>query len=214
MTIDHIFIFTNDGGKVANELVDFGLTEGSNRVHTGQGTTNRKFYFQNFFLEVLWVHDEEEIKKESLKPIGLWQRADYKTNNFSRYGLCIVNTDETNDLFKGAYKYQPDYFPNGNTIDILKNENNPSIPWTFRLPFEGQKRNESEPTNHVKGFSKLTKATFEITDENTAEFLKYFKSEQQCSFLKTHRSWLTLTFDYKCENKSWDFEKLGLTIEF
>ncbi len=49
MNIDHIFIFTDDDGKDADELVDFGLTEGSNRVHVGQGTTNRKFYFDNFF---------------------------------------------------------------------------------------------------------------------------------------------------------------------
>ncbi len=52
MNIVHIFIFTDDNGKVADELVEFGLIEGSNLVHVGQGTTNRKFYFDNFFLEI------------------------------------------------------------------------------------------------------------------------------------------------------------------
>lgn len=33
MDIDHIFIFTNDKGKVADELVAFGLTEGGSRIH-------------------------------------------------------------------------------------------------------------------------------------------------------------------------------------
>ncbi len=53
MKIDHIFIFSNEHGKEANELVELGFTEGSNRVHKGQGTTNRKFYFENFYLEIL-----------------------------------------------------------------------------------------------------------------------------------------------------------------
>jgi len=33
MTIDHIFIFTDFNGEVADELADFGLTEGSSRIH-------------------------------------------------------------------------------------------------------------------------------------------------------------------------------------
>ena len=41
LNIDHIFIFSNKGGKEADELVEFGLTEGSSRLHPGQGTTNR-----------------------------------------------------------------------------------------------------------------------------------------------------------------------------
>src|SRR4051794_34154336 len=58
MDIDHIFIFTDNKGRIADELVSFGLTEGSSRVHQGQGTTNRTFSFENFFLEIVWVHNE------------------------------------------------------------------------------------------------------------------------------------------------------------
>jgi hypothetical protein len=39
MNIDHIFVFTDGNGEIADKLVDFGLTEGSNRIHVGQGTT-------------------------------------------------------------------------------------------------------------------------------------------------------------------------------
>lgn len=48
MEVDHIFIFSNNQGREADELINFGLTEGSNRVHPGQGTRNRKFYFEIF----------------------------------------------------------------------------------------------------------------------------------------------------------------------
>jgi hypothetical protein len=212
MNIDHIFIFTNDNGKLANQLVEFGLIEGSNRIHVGQGTTNRKFYFENFFLEILWVHNENEIKSEAIKPIGLWQRADFQINNFAPFGLCIVNTSETDPLFRDAFKYQPDYFPQGMVIDILKNENQSSLPWTFRLPFKGQKKPENEPTEHKNGIGLLTKTTFEHQENGEIPFLDFFVGEQNIEFIKSDRTWLNLTFDDGRQGLKKEFELLKLTI--
>lgn len=67
MTIDHIFIFVNSEDE-ANELVNFGLTEGIGNVHKGIGTANRRFFFENFYLEILWV--ENENKAKSVDEIG------------------------------------------------------------------------------------------------------------------------------------------------
>jgi len=47
MEIDHIFIFVSSK-DLADELVSFGLTEGSGNVHKGIGTANRRFFFENF----------------------------------------------------------------------------------------------------------------------------------------------------------------------
>ncbi|TAF77497.1 MAG: hypothetical protein EAZ53_02535 [Bacteroidetes bacterium] len=214
MDADHIFIFTDDNGKIADELVKFGLKEGSNRIHVGQGTANRKFYFDNFFLEILWVHNENEIKSETVKPTGLWQRADFKTSKFSPFGLCIVNTNETDQFFENAFKYQPDYFPQGLTIDILKNENQPRLPWTFRLPFKGQKKNINEPTKHKNGISLLTKTTFEYQEKIEATFLNFFEREKNIEFKKSDRTWLNLTFDNGKQGLTTEFGTLKLTIHY
>lgn len=214
MDIDHIFIFTDDKGKVADKLVEFGLVEGSNRVHVGQGTTNRKFYFDNFFLEILWVHNENEIKSDLVKPTGLWQRAEYKRNTFSPYGLCIVNSDETNGLFENSFKYQPNYFPNGMTIEILKNEKQPQLPWTFRLPFKGKKKNETEPTNHTNGMTRLTKVNFNYKDQLTDKYIDYFKNEPSIEFTVSKDYGMTLTFDNNKQRQRKYFEDLKLTIEY
>lgn len=214
MKIHHIFIFTDDNGKIADKLIDFGLTEGSNRVHVGQGTINRKFYFDNFFLEILWVHNETEIKSEQTKPTGLWQRADFKINNFSPFGLCIVNSDDTENLFEKSFKYQPDYFPKGEVIDIIKNENHTDLPWTFRLPFKGQMKHEQEPTNHRNGLSNLTKAIFEYKTIMEKKFLDEFKNENDIQFIQTSRNWLILIFDNGKQGKKREFEKINLTIEY
>lgn len=214
MDIDHIFIFTDDQGAEADKLVEFGFVEGSHRVHVGQGTTNRKFYFENFFLEILWVHNEHEINSDLVKPTGLWQRADYKRNQFSPYGLCLVNHDDTNELFQKAFTYQPDYFPNGTTIEIWKNEDQPQLPWTFRLPFKGQKKNETEPKDHTNGITRLTKANFHYRNSGTSQFVDYFQNEPTIDFTASDHYGLTLTFDHHKQGKKIYFADLKLTIEY
>lgn len=214
MDIDHIFIFTDDNGKIADKLVEFGLSEGSNRVHKGQGTTNRKFYFENFFLELVWVHNEDEIKSELVKPIRLWQRAEYKRNEFSPYGLGFENSEDTNRIFENSFKYQPHYFPKDMAIEFLDNENQPHLPWTFRLPFKGQKNNEAEPKNHKTGIKKLTKAIFKYKGAQADKYLENFKDDPTIEFTVSTDYGLTLIFDNKEQGKRGVFEDLKLIIEY
>jgi len=214
MNIDHIFIFTNDMGKIADSLVNFGLSEGSSRVHIGQGTTNRKFYFSNFFLEVLWVHDDSELISPVTKSTGLWQRAAFEDNGISPYGLCLVNNSDTDGLFEAAYKYQPNYFPEGMNIEILKNENQTHLPWTFRLPFKGQKKYPDEPTNHKNGICTLTKAIFEYIEKEDDQYLGHFTDCEQIKFQQSERNWLTLVFDKNNQGKEKIFEQLCLSVRY
>jgi hypothetical protein len=38
------------------------LTEGTPNIHPGQGTANRRFFFRNAMLELLWVNDEQFVQ--------------------------------------------------------------------------------------------------------------------------------------------------------
>lgn len=215
MEIDHIFIFSKNGGKEANKLVEFGFTEGSSRLHPGQGTTNRKFYFENFFLEVLWVVDETEIQSELTSKTKLWERSQFDKNDFSPFGLCLVNSKLTDKLFEQSQIYQPNYFPKGMSIDIITNEKNPNLPWTFRLPYRNEKKAHNEPTKHNNGISKLTKAEFEIPlNKDHKEFKSYFQNNEIINFKNGQQNHLTLEFDNKSQNKAIEFRELNLTIEY
>ncbi|AFY78420.1 MAG: hypothetical protein IGR93_19055 [Hydrococcus sp. C42_A2020_068] len=55
--LDHLFICTAIGAPEADRLLSFGLTEGTPNIHPGQGTANRRFFFHNVMLELLWVLD-------------------------------------------------------------------------------------------------------------------------------------------------------------
>jgi len=215
MEIDHIFIFSNTNGSEADKLVEFGFTEGSSRVHPGQGTVNRKFYFDNFFLEILWVHNENEIKSDLILPTKLWERADFSKNTYSRLGLCLVNTDDTDVLFSDAIQYQPLYFTAGLAIDVLTNEVNSSLPWTFRLPFKGEKKKTSEPTEHSNNIRCLTKAEFSFSPNNESyNFLQVFDNQTNISFNPQQRHSLILTFDDHRQGKTQIFDDLDLVIMY
>lgn len=215
MKIDHIFIFSDKRGKEADDLVNFGLTEGGSRLHPGQGTTNRKFHFENFFLEILWVVNEEDINNETTAKTKLSERSKFNENGQSPFGLCLVNTSASDKLFEKSEIYQPDYFPKGMSIDILTNEQNPGLPWTFRLPYRDGKKEHNEPIEHRNGIKSLTWAEFKVRDDyRITEFKNYFRDCQEIDFKSDNRTRLTLEFDNNAQGKEKEFVELNLTIRY
>ncbi len=214
MEIDHIFVFSSCQGKETDELVDFGFVEGSNRVHPGQGTVNRKIYFENFFLEIVWVHNEAEIRSDNVSKIKLWERSDFLNNGHSRFGLGFVNTPDTDKLFRTAIRYQPEYFPTGTSFEILTHEQNPYLPWTFRLPLAAPKK-QKEPIDHANGIRKLTKAVFDIhTKEVSTEFTSLLEANAAVEFHQSSRNALTLEFDHGRNGQIKKFDRLNLVIRY
>lgn len=215
MKIDHIFIFSNENGKEANELVELGFTEGSSRIHKGQGTINRKFYFENFYLEILWVNNESEITNELTSGTKLWERSNFKTNGKSPFGLCLKNTSDVDSLFSASQKYSPEYLPKGLSIDILTNDTKASLPWTFRLPFKPDTKKAKEEIKHKNGIQKLTRVKFGIQKSNfKASFTNYFEREEVVVFEVKNKNQMTLVFDNHQSGKSICISSLNLIIEY
>ncbi|HAS38860.1 MAG TPA: hypothetical protein DCS93_00205 [Microscillaceae bacterium] len=211
--IDHLFIFSNTQGNEANQLVSFGLKEGSQRVHPGQGTINRKFYFENFFLEILWVHNEVEIRSSLTEPTKLWKRAEFTTNDYARFGLCLANTGDTDAIFTNSDIYQPEFFPEGMSINFIAHEEAPHLPWTFRLPMKGNTQPKDEPRQHSNHLKKLTKATFGVDfTKINPDFIHQFENAPMVNFTENTYPYLWLEFDHHQQGQSKNFQDLALTI--
>jgi len=74
--LDHVFICVSEGAPESDLLVEFGLSEGARNVHPGQGTSNRRFFFHNAMLELLWVANPDEARSGLTRPTRLWERWD------------------------------------------------------------------------------------------------------------------------------------------
>ena len=75
MEVDHVFIRARHGAPEAEVLKAFGLTEGTPNKHPGQGSANRRFFFHNFFIELLWLDDEVEVHSEIARPTLLFEQS-------------------------------------------------------------------------------------------------------------------------------------------
>src|SRR3954468_18678174 len=94
-TVDHVFICTAAGAPAARALREFGLVEGSPNRHPGQGTANRRFFFRNAMLELLWVEDAAEAQSEQTRDTRLWQRWSAPGPDVSPFGIILRPESES-----------------------------------------------------------------------------------------------------------------------
>jgi hypothetical protein len=87
--LDHVFICVARGAPEAGELVQFGLREGTPNVHAGQGTANRRFFFRNAMLELLWVENPQETQSEQTAPTQLWERWSRRQTGACPFGIIV-----------------------------------------------------------------------------------------------------------------------------
>lgn len=174
--IDHVFICTSVGAPEAEQLVAFGLTEGSPNRHPGQGTANRRFFFENAMLELLWVDQPEEARSQEIRRLGLWERWSQRTLGASPFGICYRPTRE----FAGpppfeSWTYRPAYAPVA--IEVSVTSTDPRQPLLFCMPYL-QGVSEDEPRTHAKNLRTLSSVVIrghamELTFDEGARTLRH-----------------------------------------
>jgi Glyoxalase-like domain len=119
--IDHIFLLTDAGAPAADELVRLGLREGAPNRHQGQGTANRRFFFDNAMLEFVWVEDIDEARGLMAHPLRLADRWQERCIGACPFGICLRPSDGATPTtpFK-SFEYRPAYLPAGLEIRVAQ----------------------------------------------------------------------------------------------
>ena len=158
--LDHLFIWTFHGAPEAERLIAFGLTEGAPNHHSGQGTANRRFFFQNAMLELLWIENAAEAQSEGIGRVQLWERWLARGNRASPFGIGLRPTDPKRaDAPFPAWEYRPPYLPDPLVIHIGADTPLSEPIWFYlafaRRPDSGpvEKR---PPLDHPIGFREMT----------------------------------------------------------
>lgn len=149
--LDHLFVLVAPGAPVADELVQAGFREGSGNTHPGQGTANRRFFFEDAMLELLWVHDADEAQAPGIARLGLAERA----AGGCPFGLCLRPGAGAGPLPFEAFSYRPPYLPPDLEILVATSADRVAEPLIFALPW-GRAPSEAppdrrEPTAHENG---------------------------------------------------------------
>jgi hypothetical protein len=159
--LDHLFICTDGGGAAADRLVTFGLIEGSSNPHPGQGTTNRRFFFHNAMVELLWVENPAEAQSEPIRRTRLWERWSDR-HRVCPFGICLRPVNGSgNTIAFSSWAYHPPYLPETVSMAIATNSEVLTEPMLVEIPF-GQRPDQAppekaQPLGHLVGLREITR---------------------------------------------------------
>ncbi|HEX3396506.1 MAG TPA: VOC family protein [Steroidobacteraceae bacterium] len=186
--MDHAFIGCSTGAPEGDALLRLGFAEGSANTHPGQGTANRRFFFDNFMLELLFVAEAAEVQNEATRRTRLWDRC-RRANEVSPFGIIFRSsvTPPASPPFP-TWSYAPRYLPPGLAIQIAEGTTL-AEPELFYLPFLRRRATgTTEPVNHappirrIRGLSVGLRSREQLSKASrSAEkhgLVKYFASPQ------------------------------------
>lgn len=152
--LDHVFIAASAGGPEIDALLSRGFEEGPRNTHPGQGTACRRIFFENAYLELIWLEDPKEAASEKIRRTRLCERLDpaQSANPFGM-GLRSRDPEKTVPGFS-TWDYCPPYLPEGLAIPVGVNSERLHEPLLFLLP--GSRKAAWEPTRHPNGAKRIT----------------------------------------------------------
>ncbi|VFQ43306.1 hypothetical protein [Desulfoluna butyratoxydans] len=205
--LDHVFIFVSEGAPEADCLLTFGFTEGTPNTHPGQGTSNRRFFFNNMMLELLWVSNVDEAKRDVTKPTRFLERWSRRTRDASPFG--IVLGAPSGDLPFDTWDYAPDYLPAGLSFAVGTNSDRLAEPMVFAMPSGGQKvlSTKGQPRQQLPLFNQVSSICVRMPAEaprsSVLEQLGNASKEIRFGTSDTHT--MEIVFDHGAAGKSHDF---------
>jgi Glyoxalase-like domain len=185
--LHHIFVLTSVGAPEAQALVDAGLLEGSPNTHPGQGTANRRFFFESGFLELLWVHDEREAQSPITAPTKLFDRWAGRGRTANPFGLCFSSADGADsNLPFPSWPYRPDYLLDGRCMffadQLLLSEPEVFVPSWPQVPSSPI----TEPTRHPLGLRKMLSVSVGLPDP--ASVSSSMRAIRDAGLIRVHHS--------------------------
>jgi hypothetical protein len=204
---DHLFILTDVGATVGDRLVTLGLTEGSANVHPGQGTANRRFFFHNAMMELLWVHDAVEAQSELIRRSGLWGRWAGRNVGACPFGICLRSSDEA--IAFPYWDFCPPYLPPSLSIAVGENSEILTEPMVFQTPF-GKRPDQAaaeklQPLGHAIGWREITRVTLIMPEGNPPSAAwQAVLATGQVQMVQGAEYCLELGFDGETQGEQWD----------
>lgn len=135
LELDHLFVFVGPqdaapGGVAFEALTALGLEPSFTRRHVGQGTANLCFAFDNAYLELLYVADEDELRTSPLGRAGFANRAAWRKTGASPFGIASRGGALPGD----SWTYRNPDFPPGVSIAVSAESDDAAMPFVFSSP--------------------------------------------------------------------------------
>jgi hypothetical protein len=195
--IDHAFVGCTPGAPEADALLARGFVEGSPNTHPGQGTANRRFFFENFMLEFLWVTDPKEATSAQTSRTRLWERCTHREARINPFGIILRAAGGVDAPPPFAtWPYYASYLPRGLALQVASGTTLQE-PELFYLPFLRPAANRSsEPKNHALPLRRLRALSVGVANPNElSRAHASVRSAGQVSYFESTEPVLKLCFE-------------------
>jgi len=210
LELDHFFILTEPGAPAASLLTNIGLIEGVANDHPGQGTSNRRFFFADSMLELLYIRDAMEATVGPGSRLRLAERiADHSASPF---GLVFRSTeDSTFENFPG-WQYFPEYLGVDQYFYIGENSDHIDQPLCILLPHAFSKPIK-QPGNGR--FECVTEVRVSLPSRRTSPVLENVAQCRKLSLISGEPHLMEVVFNGNREHQSEDLRPfIPLTISW
>jgi hypothetical protein len=173
------------GAPEADDFLNAGLVEGSPNTHPGQGTANRRLFFERGFLELIWVHDEREAQSPLTTPTSLWDRWAARGTTANPFGICLSSADGADSILPfPTWAYRPEYL----TDSFIFADDLPlSEPEVFVLSWpQDQSSPKTEPTRHPLGLCEMRSVSIGLADATSIS--STLRAIRDAGLVKVHQS--------------------------
>lgn len=137
LELDHVFVWVTKGAPEARALENAGLQiQDRTNQHTGQGTASRVFIFENLYLELIWIDDEQAAAKNAARTgIDMMARAGWKTTGASPFGVGLHRLPGSGGTIPfPVTHYWAEWMKPDTIIEFAQTVTNNSEPMYFVVP--------------------------------------------------------------------------------
>jgi len=214
--LDHVFVLCAEGAPEAEALKSLGVREGSPNRHPGQGTACRRFFFENVYLELLWVADPVEARSPLTLPTRLFERWSRRLQGASPFGVILRSAGPgPSDPPFHTWPYRPTYLPPPLSIDVASGTllSEPEL-FHFRAPRRPGDL-AAEPIAHALPLRSVSRVSVGIPGaEPRSDALRATESAGLVSFPTDSEHVLTLEFGEGEERRADLRPKLPLVLRY
>jgi len=204
MQLDHFFILTKALAPEAELLRDLGMMEGTSNDHRGQGTANRRFFFSNTALELLYVRDEQEAKEGPGRRLRLLERA--SNPDASPFGLVMRCEGAAERPPFAGWRYQPLYFDPGVSFLVAGNSERLHEPLCICLPDDRPSR--SPQVRSKSPFTEVTELRVHVPVVKPSSVLKAMSEVERIRIEINSPHLLEIAFGHESEGTRRDFRPI------
>lgn len=228
LEVDHVNIWVENPANTKESLIELGFTavpDSLSKIHHGQGTAGRYFYFLNSYLELIFVYDPDELIQNNAanKSLDFTARANFTTNGASPFGIALKVKDYAVEKIPfQKVEYHQDWMEENANIYAAKNSkvhlNEPSLfvvyPEIESDQFESFEDLKIIPEEyaiwrsffkHKNGAQKITAIAITSPDlDATTETMKAVNGMKGLSVKKGSTHLMELFFDHGIQGKSFD----------